>query len=846
MSTIPTSAFAEHVQTLTHDRFQAFVADLWSLAGWETTIDGAVVVAQQSDREQRLLVRPTGRLARLRSDPPPADVFDCVVSPRVENSERTTIDDTEQPLVDASDLRSRLIYGCDTVAADQLWATYFETELRGGEWIQSERRWTWPQATLGGMALLLIVAALAVLVVGLPFLESETGGGVTASTLDGGLETELDFGPPERSVEEPRTIAWGKTVYIGSATGKIAALDAETGETSWSRNLSGLLRSPLVSNGTVYVRSPGKIHALDAVTGDTQWTDSTNGIEWTHYELAHSSSTRLSIDNGTLYFTDKRGLVALDAATGTEQWNSSVQGTVGGSPTVFNETVYVGTMNGTLSAFSVGTGERQWRKVNNDESYHTSGTPSVNQNGPDSLLITGVSGVYSFDTETGEQHLQLNSSEFGRMSPPVVVVDSELRQTGKNTTAEPVAYAAEGRVYMYALNPTDGERYWTYKENSATIHNPIVGDPSENSSASSIYAATESPITSVSSTIVAINANSAEERWRVKSDDQEVLVVNVFNDTLYAGTDAGEVMALETENGREQWRVDAFDGRATGAVTVVTEPLHGDSVDTRTRLGVGGHHDWLTGRETARSAQNETAAIIDTSVSSEVAASERVTLRVSLMNRGERSKRIPAAIEPEWVTTEGGLLQTAIRLSPGEAKELTVSVTAPDEPGNYSTTIRAGNESTTETTTVAERPDHDVTALDDSETVWQEDETEVIAAVKNTGTLTATTPIGLEFNGEVVDSTQRTIGPNETISVTFSLAPENAGAGEYNYSVATNDNVKTGSLEVLTVDRREDALPVVRQIFGFTLLISGLALGWRVITDIRGPIFGRREPEHEQ
>jgi outer membrane protein assembly factor BamB len=842
MSTIPTSAFADRVQTLDHEEFQAFVADLWSLAGWETAIDDGIVVARRGDRIQRLLVLPTSRLARFRSDPPPADQFDRVVSPQADDADTTSLDGTGKPLVDAGDLRHRLIYGSENAAAAQFWDAYFDDDLRHPEWDQSGQGWTWSQVALAGASLLLVVSAVVVLVLGFPFLGGDSPTETTVSTLDDGLNAEIDLGPAERRIDEPSAIAWGETVYVGSDVGTFAALDADTGEIAWSREFDGLLRSPLVSNGTVYVRSPGRIHALDAVTGESQWTYSNVTVEWTHYAFAYSSSTRLSSVNGTLYFTDDTELVALDGTTGDVRWNVSLPGTVAGTPTVINGTVYLGSTNGTVSAYDAATGQTRWTRGYDEETFHVSGTPNVDQpDSNESLLISGLAGLYEFDAHTGAQGELFNSSVYGKMSPPVVFNGSSSLgvETTNGTASEPALFVADERAYLYALDPATGERDWTYQQQGARLQQPIAGAPVGNESAASIYFVKDSPIVGAKSVITALNASSGTQRWHFDSENQSIKAVTSFEDTLYTGTGMGEVVALGAENGTEQWRTDAFEEGISGAVTVVTDPLGGDSVDSRIRLGVGGHHDWLDSRETAGAERTGGISVIQTSMSETVASGENVEVRVSLTNLGNSRNNTTVTVDSGWETETGGLLETVVELDPDEARELTFTFAAPQEPGNYSSEIRVGNESTDYATAVTERPSHEVTGLDDPDAVWQEDGAEIIASVRNAGNVTATTPIALEFNGEIVESTQRTIGPNETVSVTFTLSPADAPAGEYNYSVATNDDIRTGSLDVLTVDRREDALPIVTQVFGFTLLVSGLAIGWRVVTDIHGSLIGR-------
>ncbi len=843
MSAIPPSAFANQLQTLNHDKFRTFVADLWSRTGWETSLDGDIVVARKGAREQRLLILPASRLARFRADTPPADEVDRVISPRIEDTDTIQLDGVEVSLTDAHDLRHRLIYGCETDVAKELWDSYFDIALRGREWDVTESDWTGAQLALAGVSLLLIVGAIGILVFGLPFFESDSPSAqATTTTLDGGLGVDVDLGTPDQSIDRPSAIAWGATVYAGTEDGTFAALDEETGETVWSQELGNHLRSPIVSNGTVYTRSSVGVHALDAVTGDVQWEYTETGNDWTHYTIFRSSSSRLTVVDETVYFGDDDELVALDATTGEKQWSGPIPAPVTGAPTVVDETVYIGGLSSFVSAHSTEDGEQKWIAEQTGETFQASGVPHEGVN--ESLLVPGGSTLYEFDARTGEEGWAFESQATGDISSPLVLDGADSLGPEENTTAgegETGLYVADHRSFLYALNPETGERAWTYQETATQFDNPVLGGPAGNDTAHAVYLVGNSPLNSTVSRVTAINASSGTDRWQYEAVNESVQAPTVYDETLYAGTDSGDVIALETVNGTERWRVDAFENGINGATTVVTEPLGGDSVDSRIRLGVEGHHDWLVDREESVGATAEGISVIETQVPEELAAGELLEVRVNLANPGDSEENTTVVLEPGWESGAEDVLESEIDLPAGEAREITFSFPAPDDPGNYSTEILVGEERTEHTTAVTERPVHEVTGLDDSGTVWQDEETEIIATVRNTGDIEATTPIALEFDGDIIDSTQRTIGGNETVSVTFTLSAEDTPAGEYNYTVATNDDLQSAPIEVLAIDRREDALPIVTQVFGVTLLLSGIALGWRVITDVHGPLLRREE-----
>ncbi|RDZ62468.1 hypothetical protein C5B90_14925 [Haloferax sp. Atlit-12N] len=101
--------------------------------------------------------------------------------------------------------------------------------------------------------------------------------GVVAPVLDGTLRRfatdgseswRVDVGPSPSSV----TVA-GDTVFVGSATEELLALDAATGEIRWRASLRNtVFARPLVSDGRVYVGGADYfLYAFDAETGTRLW-----------------------------------------------------------------------------------------------------------------------------------------------------------------------------------------------------------------------------------------------------------------------------------------------------------------------------------------------------------------------------------------------------------------------------------------------------------------------------------------------------------------------------------------------------------------------------------------------
>jgi hypothetical protein len=98
----------------------AFVADLWAVLGWETSVEGNVVVADRSEptsETRRLLVSP--------GEHPPAEAdVDVLVTP--DGSVPTGFD---IPAIGAAGIRDRALYGADRSATAPVFRHHLDREL---------------------------------------------------------------------------------------------------------------------------------------------------------------------------------------------------------------------------------------------------------------------------------------------------------------------------------------------------------------------------------------------------------------------------------------------------------------------------------------------------------------------------------------------------------------------------------------------------------------------------------------------------------------------------------------------------------------------------------------------
>ncbi|HLO68356.1 MAG TPA: PQQ-binding-like beta-propeller repeat protein [Holophaga sp.] len=184
----------------------------------------------------------------------------------------------------------------------------------------------------------------------------------------------------------------GGSVYFGSGSGQVFALDLKSGKRRWAFPTAQRVRSsPAVKDGTVYVGGfDGQVYALDAATGEKRWAFDTGG----------GIQSSPAVWEGTVFVGSRSASVfALDARTGALRWrrphpNGSWVLT---SPAVAGGKVIVGSSDEQfLQALDAGTGEEVWRV---SLRYRVLGSPVV----AGGFVYVGTEGAYTYvlDLETG-------------------------------------------------------------------------------------------------------------------------------------------------------------------------------------------------------------------------------------------------------------------------------------------------------------------------------------------------------------------------------------------------------------------------------------------------------------
>ena len=156
------------------------------------------------------------------------------------------------------------------------------------------------------------------------------------------------------TVESTPLVTPGGLIVVTTTSGRVVALDANGGATTWKATLSGALTSATFAGGNIYVASSnGVLTALSATTGAPVWAVTPGA--------AITSSPAVDPQLGLVVLADASGAVtALKAVDGSTVWSDATGSAITASPIVNNGEVYVGSTSGSLYSMAEATGTRGW------------------------------------------------------------------------------------------------------------------------------------------------------------------------------------------------------------------------------------------------------------------------------------------------------------------------------------------------------------------------------------------------------------------------------------------------------------------------------------------------------
>lgn len=366
---------------------------------------------------------------------------------------------------------------------------------------------------LGILPLLLVLAASGVMANEWPTHRGDAQRhGRSAEALEPPLSLAWVFRTGERVSSSPAV--WNNTVYFGSMDGYFYAVDASSGALKWrfaaaadlESGSRGVFSSPCIDNGIVYFATRnGHLFALDAITGALVWDQAYGGqnmsspvvsngmvIYGTGYPVKSIVAARVSngqkawevpalqfvhgspaVDGTRVCIGANDGLYReLDAATGNLVWSfDSGGGVFVSAPSVADGRIYCapGDYDRRIFALDSDTGTKLWEFTVPQQEWQTwvyVSSPAVSA---DTVYV--VSGyphqiLYALNSTTGAERWQF----------PVGPFNSEDLFASSPVLAGNTLYQGSWDGTLYALNPADGSRKWSYRLPAGIGSSPAISN----------------------------------------------------------------------------------------------------------------------------------------------------------------------------------------------------------------------------------------------------------------------------------------------------------------------------------------------------------------------------------
>lgn len=332
---------------------------------------------------------------------------------------------------------------------------------------------------------------------------------------------------------------------------------------------------PLIFGDRVYVGSmSGKVYSLDTKTGCVHWRHDYRGGGRASMSIGKNSAAKSGY---ALYMGDDREFVhAFDAQTGDELWKVKVDdhpvGRITGSPTLYNNVLYVPlsaaeesqgnvgtygccTFNGTVVAVDVTTGKVKWKQAVIDEKPHATrlNKAGTQMYGPAGAAIWSAPTI---DAKRGQLYVATGDSYTEVEHPAADAIVAMDLATGKVKWINQVQ--AGDNYVSGTINGPDGERGPDYDFGMAPA---LVKLPNGK----------EAVVTANKSAIIyAMDPDTGAMIWQSdklgtggamggfhwgQATDGKLLFAGL-NDYPLRGGRPG-FLAVDLANGKEVWRYDA-------------------------------------------------------------------------------------------------------------------------------------------------------------------------------------------------------------------------------------------------------------------------------------------------
>ncbi|HEV7356962.1 MAG TPA: PQQ-binding-like beta-propeller repeat protein [Steroidobacteraceae bacterium] len=312
------------------------------------------------------------------------------------------------------------------------------------------------------------------------------------------------------------------TAYFGSNDHFLYAVNTADGAQRWKfKTGSRVASSPAVDQGRVYFGSyDGNIYSVDTKSGEQRWKFATEGERrFTGRHLHGNDPTGESMPDPFDFYLS--------------------------SPTIVQDTLYIGSGDGNVYALDTATGALRWK-------FHTGNVVHASPAVANGTLYIGSwdSYFYALDAKSGQERWRFKTGEDHDIANQVGIQSSA-------TIADGIVYFGCRDSNLYALDALTGAKKWAYPtKGSWVISTPIAKD-------GALYFTT-----SDSGLFLAVDAKSGVLKYSLSFHHWPMFSSPaIAGRNLYIGSNAGTVMAIDLDKHATAWTFST-DGARTNAAAL--------------------------------------------------------------------------------------------------------------------------------------------------------------------------------------------------------------------------------------------------------------------------------------
>ncbi len=341
--------------------------------------------------------------------------------------------------------------------------------------------------------------------------------------------THIGLAPKDCTVDAGLTLEW--------RTGRL-----NKGEYTASKS------SPAVYGDRIYIGlDTGALVCVDRLTGLVEWSfytrESRNGIH---------GSPCLDPERGLVYIGAYDGwLYAVNQRTGRLVWENKLGDYIGSSPTLYEDTVYIGVEMAAPDGYLVGVNADTGREVFRSDPLgnHPHSTPSID---PESdCVFIGENNGHMYCYWTVNQSLRWSYKTKADIKSTPAIHDS-------------VVYITSWDRKLHAVDIDTGEAVWTFTTGASSMSSPTM-----DTETGVIYFGNHGGV------LYAINATDGEDVWRFKTGGVIVASPTLVkrSNTLIIGSKDNGVYLLDAETGELKQKLELLSG-FTGVPVAVGNHLY--------------------------------------------------------------------------------------------------------------------------------------------------------------------------------------------------------------------------------------------------------------------------------